>query len=756
MRRPCVFLGLAMAASLAVGVLFSLTGAALFLPAGVFAAGGIVCFGLRERKRVLSALALICAGAALAFCCLGVSDALHRVPAERVAGETDRFAVRVLSYGAENAGGSYDYTVRIRKKGEDKFILKATLRLTEGDYAPGDLVRVTARATRPSGEGRPNYDLNYRARNVWLCLWAEGGGELAERRRGPLEWPAMLANDVRRRLAGLFPPEEGGILTGVMESGKDCLTAEMSEAARRTGVSHIFAVSGMHLAILAGAILLLFRSRKAVFVLIPVCAFFAMMTGMSPSVLRAALMLILCQLAPWFRRENDGVNTLFFVLCVLLCVNPWQICSLSLLYSFGAMLGLLLFSARLEAFFDRPARRMPRALRPVWHFLSAGTSAYLCANVFTLPITVVAFAQIPLLGLLVNLAVVWCLPILLLGGYLLYLLAVALPGAAPVAAKILLPLLSYVRVIILRLGDAEGAVVSLRGPVFIAFFIFAYAGLIATLLCKPHRPTLFWAVTTGVGLCAALIISASLTASSVMVTWLSVGSGQCVCLRSGDEAVILDCGGSHAAEAAEDWLAGENLSRADCLILSHTDSDHSNGVPALCADRKIGELVLTEYATGEAAGQKLMAAARDAGIPVTVLRQDTVRRLNGSTLTLLAPVEGSEQMCIMTLLSVGSTDVFFSGDMTFADENWLIRRDALPDLEVLTVAHHGSKYGTSTAFLEAFDPEYAVISVGKNSYGHPAPETLKRLEEQDIVTLTTKEEGDVTLRITGKGYRFAA
>ena len=226
---------------------------------------------------------------------------------------------------------------------------------------------------------------------------------------------------------------------------------------------------------------------------------------------------------------------------------------------------------------------------------------------------------------------------------------------------------------------------------------------------------------------------------------LDVGSGQCVLLQDGKSSVLLDCGGERAAETAAEALSGANLAAADILILSHTDSDHSGGVIKLISEGRVRHLVLSSTAEADETGAAIIAAARDADIPVTVLRQDITLSLPSCTLTLFAADPGSEQPCITSLLTAHGTDVFFAADISASDELKLLRRTELPDLEILSVAHHGSKYSTSALFLSAVTPETAVISVGENTYGHPAPETVARIEATGAEILRTDELGSIVL-----------
>lgn len=749
-RRPSLYLGAAMAAAAAAFGLLCPSGSFCFVLAGALTALLGLLFALAPRGRLLGPAMLALAGVVLALLCLGVQDVCRRAPADAFDGYAGEAQLEILSYGELTSGGRYTcYTVRHGQSGQ-----KGLLYAEQAGLTPGDVVRAEVRISRPTPTDSFDYERYCRSRGIWLTVWAEG--ELipcgrVRRLSHPLLW---LSNDVRNRITATVGGDGAAVLCGVMLGGKTGMSDALSEAASRSGAGHMFAVSGMHLAILGSALLYVLKSRRAVFVLIPVCACFAVMTGLSPSVLRAAVMLLLPLLGPWLRREADGLNSLFFALWVLLLFNPAAIFSLSLQYSFGAMLGLMLFGGRLGAWLSRPAERLPRLLSRPFGFLASGTGAYLAANLFTLPITVLTFGQVPLAGLLANLALVWTLPFLFLGGYGLYLLALLLPAAAGAGAALLSPLLSYVLWAVRLFGRSLGP--SFGHGLYLVWFLLFYALLLLGLARKPHRVSALWGVCCSGTLCLLLLLTSLQGATSAEVSWLSVGNGQCALLRDGGVYVLLDCGGEDAAALAAERLDREGIAAADLLILSHTDSDHANGVAELVRKGRVRRLILPSYAPQTESGARILQAAGQAQCEVLLLSEDVHVQLPHGSLSLFAPRTGAEQACITCLARLFRTDVFFAADISSPDELWLVRRGVLPELEVLCVAHHGSKHASSAPFLAATSPRTAVISVGQNSYGHPSREALSRLQAAGTEVYTTHRNGELTLTINGAGYRFPA
>ena len=214
---------------------------------------------------------------------------------------------------------------------------------------------------------------------------------------------------------------------------------------------------------------------------------------------------------------------------------------------------------------------------------------------------------------------------------------------------------------------------------------------------------------------------------------------------------MFDCGGSNADEAgayAADYLNRAGVERLDYLILSHYDADHIGGVPELLREMAVGTIYLPDTPFDEEARDALTAEAAAHGAEVCILREDCTIPLGTGSLTVFAPVslESDNAACASILYSLGDYDMLATGDLDEAAEHRLLQTHSLPKVEVYIVGHHGSSTSSGMELLRTIQPETALISVGKNSYGHPAAETLKRLSELGTVVYRTDLNGDLEIR----------
>ena len=234
---------------------------------------------------------------------------------------------------------------------------------------------------------------------------------------------------------------------------------------------------------------------------------------------------------------------------------------------------------------------------------------------------------------------------------------------------------------------------------------------------------------------------------------LDVGQGQSVLLSSQSSFALVDCGSGNswydAGQTAVHQLRSLGCWRLDYLILTHFDSDHINGAVSVLQHVSVGTLLVPEPTDITDAYLAVTEAAKERGTKIRTLETMANISLGAAICTVYPPTGGVEdnERGLAILISVGEEDLLITGDMNAAAERRLLTAYELPDLEYLVAGHHGSKFSTTDDLLDALDPETALISVGSNSYGHPAEETLRRLAEHGCTVYRTDLHGDIHLSI---------
>ena len=244
---------------------------------------------------------------------------------------------------------------------------------------------------------------------------------------------------------------------------------------------------------------------------------------------------------------------------------------------------------------------------------------------------------------------------------------------------------------------------------------------------------------------------------TVLFSFLDVGQGDAILIRSPAGAILIDTGPDNAGQDLSDNLSAKGVEDLCMLFLTHGDSDHAGNADRVLQTCNVAALLLPDSHTVSGSVRAAERAASDRGTAVSRLCAGDVLYSGNLVIAVLSPFsppEGEENTDSLVLrVTYGATSVLLTGDADIAAEERILRYTAPEELrcDILKLGHHGSRTSTSEAFLTAAAPQYAVISCGKaNSFGHPHSETLLRLQNAGIPVLRTDEIGEITFRSDGK------
>lgn len=268
-------------------------------------------------------------------------------------------------------------------------------------------------------------------------------------------------------------------------------------------------------------------------------------------------------------------------------------------------------------------------------------------------------------------------------------------------------------------------------------------------------------VSLGCLVCILLIFSYSLTssrsqASNLQVSFINVGQGDSALIQAPDqENILIDGGPVAAGPTVVAYLKTQQVKDIDVLVASHNDADHVGGLADVLNS---GIPVLAVIYNGEpgttTAYQDFVAAMSAHGlvpITATVGQNYAWGMISAGVLNPQSPLLGDQnEDSVVLLIKYGQTRFLFPGDIGSGTEGTILAEGTPIAADVLKVAHHGSKYSSSAAFLSAVKPIYAVISVGTNNYGHPAAETLARLAAAGAQVLRTDQLGTIIIYSDGQ------
>ena len=687
-------------------------------------------------------------------------------PAELLNEKTVRLTATVSQWPQEADYGGF--SVLARADTENWITVPILLYVDEqgADLRPGDRIETVTHCALADQASSGEEITYYTAKGIFLTGQAYGRLEVERPDHIPLrDWPAYWSQALKESISQAFPGDVSGLVQALVTGNRDNLSDPFTTSLQRAGLSHTVAVSGMHLAFLAGLLSMLFGGwrRLASLVTIPVTILFTLTAGCTPSVVRAAVMILLLHIGPLFYRERDEFTSLGGALLLLLLYNPFSAAHIGLQLSFAAVAGIFLCAQPLQTALMaripfRPAKRWTFwwAIQLVPKFIVSTFCATLGASVFTVPLSAIYFQSVSLIAPLSNLLTLWAVAVLFGAGVLIGTLGVFVPELAALVALPIAPLGRYLNAVIDGLSSLTFSAVTTQSVYYRAWLVLVYLILILIPILPGKKR---WIIPTCCGvitLCLAMLLNAwSFWWGSGAVTVLDVGQGQSVLVRSGQFLCLVDCGGDSydsAGDIAADFLGDYGVGRLDLLVLTHFHADHANGVTQLLKRVQVDTLAIPP-ATGEEEPlrEEILSAAQEKGVEVLEVEEDTLLTLDEErTIQLYAPLGAGEtnEAGLTCLVSNGDFDTLITGDMGADVEQQLLAHAVLPDLEVLVAGHHGSKSSTSEQLLAATAPDYAFLSVGEhNSYGHPAQETLERLAAAGCRIYRTDLQGTITLRV---------
>ncbi len=576
---------------------------------------------------------------------------------------------------------------------------------------------------------------------------------------GSRPWRYRIRAAVERRIAVLYGPR-AGLVDALVLGRRDDLSPSLRQTFADAGLAHLLAISGLHVGVLSSWLLLLLRRARmgeqrwlvgAALTWVYVC-----LLGAPASATRAAAFLTLYAVARWRQRYPPLSAVVAVSVLVISVLDPAAVGSIGLWLSVAAVLGTTW------------GLRMARGRHwrhPVIRLMASSCGAVL----FTAPITAFAFGAVAPVGVVANLVAIplssLAVPsvfVSLLGGGVVAggagLLLAALERAAAVAAAV--PGAQATGV-----PGAAFSVPWALGLCVVLYLTGDGSAVLASPVLRVRRlRRLLAASTASVWLLVTLPAwLARESGRTLDIHVLSVGQGDAILLQTpGGRWSLVDGGPRTAgfdagARVILPFLRRRGVRELDVVVVSHGDADHLGGIPSVL-EHVDAELVLEPgQALGTALYLEYLALVDARGLAWRAARAGDSITLGDLSIAVLHPAadwlkdefEPNENSVVLHV-RYGCFDALLVGDAGLPVEQELL--SSAPEVEVLKVGHHGSASGTTGAWLDALRPRVAVISVGRNRYGHPAPDVLARLAARDVQVWRTDRGGVVTIRTDGRYF----
>ncbi len=544
-------------------------------------------------------------------------------------------------------------------------------------------------------------------------------------------------------------------------------------AYQRLGIIHLLAISGSHVVVLIGILYFVMiragitkeRASTILLLLLPV---YAVLTGISPSVVRAVLTSMVLLAKNKFRIFSGlpMIDIISVVFCLCLIIDPRNLFNIGFLLSFIVCFFLILSSTLIRSYHTSTVKM---------YFFTTFISEYA-----VIPVILYYFYEIPTLSLVANLIYIPFYTIIVLPYLIsLYILSFLFPQILSFFSFPLDLMLMFSDKLVLKLASYPFSTLVLGRPssvllgayiVSLPIFFFLYE-----IMPKKSRNWLY--------IIPILIISFqyidNVYSAKGEITFIDVGQGDSILIQLpyNKGTYLIDTGGT-VTFPMEEWqkrkdpfevgaktvvpfLKSKGISTIDKLILTHGDLDHIGGSTAVIEQLNVKEIMypnVTEESSIEK--ERLLSLAKQKKIPIHFIQAGKKWTTGKDAFLVLAPFETEDLTknngSIVIYAKVANRTWLFTGDLEKeGEEALMLNYPLLKDIDILKVGHHGSKTSSTSEFIEQLKPKIAIISVGENnSYNHPSQEVLSTLKESKVKVFRTDENGGISFYFSEKGGTF--
>ncbi len=632
----------------------------------------------------------------------------------------------------------------------------------------GDQIRFRA-TIYPLEEKRNPREFDYKQYLSTLGIYHQAGISTilsVTRTTDKLSW-SRLRQWMLDRINYNFDSQTAPLAKALLIGYKQELTQDDKIAFSRVGLSHIMAVSGLHVGFLLAPFWFLipyfwtwkYGRQVGLLLLILLLLSYAGLTGFSASVTRASITGGFIMYAKLFNKVRDTINLTAVAAILILLINPEELFEIGFQLSFGAVYIILLTM-------PVASLAIPNQIRYAWFgklIMIIVVSFFVQAGLF--PILSFYFGEFSLIGPLANAVVVPFLGVVMPYALLMLLIGSVFPLAAYYLNIPVQYFLKGLQAFVSKISAWEGSWTQTTGPEPILFAIWITGLFLFASLQIPRMRWRFLIILLGlITIQQAATLMQKLKPASLVITVFDVGQGDAVLVRTpGNKHLLIDAGRWTPGYDSGKYvliphLKAEGIRKLDAVFLSHPHADHIGGIPELINSVPIDTIYNSGYSYSSNLYKNYLIQAAEKEIPVSSLVAGSSVRLDPSMRIFVygpsEPTTGSDpnEHSLILELHYGSTEFLFMGDAGAEQEARLLKNYGdLLDTDFLKVGHHGSKTSSSFPFIKVASPGHAVVSLAKsNKFRHPHREAVERLSSSPGHIYYTSLEGALVFSSDGE------
>lgn len=572
---------------------------------------------------------------------------------------------------------------------------------------------------------------------------------------------------VKETLRKYLNKDEAELGIGLVIGDRTGISKEVENDFKDSNLTHMLAVSGSHFTYIILTVgyvnKIIRRNRLGKIIMIIVIILFMNLTGNTASVVRSGIMAIMMILASLFHRRADIWTSMAVALLIQIIDNPYVIFDIGLQLSYGGVIGIVLLNEKITNTLTRYLNKKESKIK---QYVITAISVTLSANIIIIPMMLLNFNTLsfsfiisnllagPLLGVIVILAFILLFASLLLGSLLKPLFSVL---------NLLINMLIKIAHICANLPFSK---VYMPTPNILLVIIFYLCLAVKIYGYKKEKYINIILVIIIVFNFFFPILNSKV--QDLEINFIDVGQGDSTLIRVNNKSILIDGGGS-AFESKSDvgemtllpYLLDRGLISIDYVIVSHFDADHYKGLIYVVENLKIKNIVISTLGQESNDFNEFIALVRKKNINILEVNMGDILKIGKAKMEVLYPnkepindnVKNNNALVFKFIWNDFS--ILFTGDIEeVAEEKILsIYKNNLEKLQstVLKVAHHGSKTSSTNSFLEAVNPQIALIGVGKNNkFGHPNQGVIDRLNNLNCKIYRTDEMGEISISVNKK------
>ena len=559
-----------------------------------------------------------------------------------------------------------------------------------------------------------------------------------------------LRQYLSKRIESIFDEKTAGLIKAILLGVRADLDKDVYKMYQKNGIAHLLAISGLHVSLLGIGLYKLLRKIlqrsflfsagfASIFLL-----FYGLLAGDGVSIARAGVMLVLYFIAEVIGRSYCLISALCISAVIICLISPFEVFGVSFQLSFGAVLSL---GGVLSFVLKKLKKEKKNFGEKVFEVMLVSIGV----QILTLPLILYYFYTFPVYAFLLNIVVIPLMSLVLYS----YILSLVFN----IVGVFLYKYISLIAVGILNFYEFICAAAScfplhrlvFGRPDIIQIFIYytVLTVLAALAIFKKKRFFLL--------LCIPSVFILFPFFKRDEVIYLDVGQGDGIYMHIDDNDILIDCGSTSKLSLGEytmePFLLYKGVDDIEMSFVTHSDIDHISGVLYLLeSDIRIENLYLPYQAMNDASYNELKQKAANCATNVVYLSRGDHLNLGHLKIECLwpdkEPKENVNEQSQTFIVEAFDKRLLFTGDIGKSSEESILKYGDIGKVDILKVAHHGSKNSSLKAFVENVSPTYAVISYGKNNhYGHPSSETLDTLRENGCIIYETAKMGAIEVKL---------